>query len=380
MRSIDTDFCVIGGGIAGLTVARALARGGARVAIVDRAAIGRGAAYQAAGMLAPMVEARLQERGVMQFMLEALDYYTVFAREIEEETGVDIGLSTSGSLLVAVDRDEAEAWRHRYEEYQRMSLPVEWLSGYECREIEPYLAPGITGGMISRGDRQVDNRALLNALVHSCTAQPHVEVVEHLGDGELAVDRGHAREYRGGDCTVRAEHYVIATGARVGWLRAVLPELASAVRPVKGQIIRLDQQQMPLVAHLIRTHEMYLAPKSDGSLVLGASSEDRGFDSTITAGEIFELLRAARECVPATAELPIIEMGAEFRPASIDHAPLLGRTSLANVDVATGYFRHGILVSPYAASILAASLLQRMNNHWLDAFSPSRIINRPIVA
>jgi glycine oxidase len=138
MSRVESEYCVVGGGIAGLAIARELAHAGLTVTLVERDAIGRGAGYQAAGMLAPMVEARLQEKGVMAFMLEALEYYRAFALEIERETEIDISLSTDGSLLVAIDRDDAEQWRHRYEEYRQLELPVEWLSGFECREIEPY--------------------------------------------------------------------------------------------------------------------------------------------------------------------------------------------------------------------------------------------------
>jgi glycine oxidase len=373
MHSIESEYCVVGGGIAGLTVARAIARAGATVAIVERGAVGRGAAYQAAGMLAPMVEARLQEQGVIEFMLEALEFYRGFAAEIEAETGIDIALSVDGSLLVAVDRDDAEKWRHRFEEYRAMNLPVEWLSGYECRELEPFLAPGIPGGMISRADQQVDNRRLLEALVASCSASELVTIVDDAGEGELIVAGGHAVAFRTPVVEVRAARFVVATGARVAWMRETLPEIARAIRPVKGQIIRLDQRRMPLVTHLVRTPDMYLAPKADGTLVLGATSEEKGFDASITAGEIMELLRHAWETVPGIFELPITETGAEFRPATIDHAPLLGATSLDNVDVATGYFRHGILVAPYAAQILAARRIDGTDNRWLDQFSPSRL-------
>lgn len=373
MNRIESEFCVIGGGIAGLALARDLARSGVSVTLVEQGTIGRGAGYHAAGMLAPMVEARLQEQGVTGFMLEALEYYRGFADELEKETGIDVSLSTDGSLLVAVDRDDAEKWRHRYEEYRAMNLPVEWLSGYECREIEPYLAPGIPGGMISRADQQVDNRRLLEALVRSCRSDEHITIVENQGEGSLDVAAGRALAYRGSDVEVHAGRYVVATGARVAWLRSSLPEIARAIRPVKGQVIRLDQSRMPLVSHLVRTPKMYLAPKTDGTLVLGATSEEKGFDASVTAGEIMELLRAAWEALPGIFELPIIETGAEFRPASIDHAPLLGGTSLDNVDLATGYFRHGILVAPYAAALLTANWLESAPSKWLDQFSPSRV-------
>lgn len=375
MERIERDYCIIGGGIAGLCVARELARAGASVVVADRGAIGRGAGYQAAGMLAPMVEARLQERGLLAFMLESLEYYGPFSASLLNETGIDVSLNTSGSLLVGVDHDELEQWKHRYEEYVRLGLQGEWLTGYECRELEPYLSPAVQGGMLSRSDQQVDNRRLLEALVQIARSDARISVVENAADGGLVSDGNRAIAFATTEIEIVAERYVIATGARMGWLREVLPEIAMAIRPVKGQIMRLDQRRMPLVTHLVRTHKMYMAPKSDGTLVLGATLEEKGFDQTVTAGAVLDLLHAAWECLPAIHELPIMETGADFRPATVDHEPLLGATSLENVDIAAGFFRHGILVAPYAASILAASLVSGSPSRWLDAFSPERLHN-----
>jgi glycine oxidase len=165
---------------------------------------------------------------------------------------------------------------------------------------------------------------------------------------------------------------VIAAGANGALLRAIDPVLARSIRPVKGQIMRLDQSAMPLLGHVVRTPDMYLAPKSSGMMVLGASSEERGFDPHITAGEIFELLRAAWECVPGVYELPIAETRVGFRPATIDHMPLLGPSGADHLWLAMGYYRHGILFSPYAADLLARRVLGAGDSPWLATFSPER--------
>jgi glycine oxidase len=183
---------------------------------------------------------------------------------------------------------------------------------------------------------------------------------------------GGAWEYRAGEHTVIAEHLVVATGARTELLRELAPEVAKGIRPVKGQIMRLDQSALPLLDHVVRTPEVYMAPKSSGVRVVGATSEDRGFDATITAGAIFEILRSAWECLPGIYELPVIETRVGFRPATIDHAPMLGPSGVDRLSIATGYYRHGILFSPYAAELLAAWLLRGERSEWLDIFSPER--------
>jgi len=370
--TILPDFAIIGGGIAGLTLARRLARAGGSVTIVERGELGRGASYVAAGMLAPLVEARLEERDVVGFGYEALRFYPEFVAELEEETGRSVDYRNEGTLIVGIDRDDVELLRHQFEGQRRLGLPVEWLSGYECRRIEPCLAPGIPGGIFSPHDHQLDNRLLLEALIASLRALPNVTIVEGAGEGMLENAGSASPLYRWEGGSLQGGEMVIATGAHDHLLRAIDPSLAYSVRPVKGQILRLDQSAMPLLGHVVRTPEMYLAPKSSGWMVLGASSEDRGFDPSITAGEVLELLRAAWECVPGIYELPIVETRVGFRPATIDHAPMLGPSGAPHLWLAMGYYRHGLLFSPYAADILARRLLDGVRSPWLETFSPER--------
>ncbi len=369
-HELVTDFCIIGGGAAGLALARELGRAGASVVLVERGEIARGASFASAGMLAPLVEARLEERQLLRFGNECLRRYPAFVRQLEQETGQSVDLRTEGTLIVGVDRDDAELLRHSYEEQKALGLPVEWLSGHDCRQLEPCLAPSIPGGIFSEHDHQLDNRLLLEVLRSAISLLPNVTLLENAGEGSFQEGLGCYRLASGEE--IRAGHTVIATGAYGSVLSSIAPRLALAIRPVKGQIMRLDQSRMPLLGHVIRTPDMYLAPKSSGMVVLGASSEDRGFDPTVTAGEIFELLRAAWECVPGIYELPIIETRVGFRPATIDHMPMLGDSGVGRLSLAMGYYRHGILFSPYASELLATALLGGSRSEWLDIFAPER--------
>lgn len=365
------DICVIGGGVAGLAVARASARLGAKTTLVEKGEVGAGASRAAAGMLAPLVEARLEEKEVVGFGYEALAFYPGFVEGLEAETGIDVGYRREGTLVVGIDNDDVEQIRHLYSEQTTLGLPVEWLSGYECRQLEPSLAPSIPGGIFSRHDHQVDNRRLLEALRRSCVETYSVEIIEQAGEGAFGW-QGDRRSYEFAGRRILADHFVLATGARQDLLVSVDPALARTIRPVKGQIIRLDQSSFPLIDHVVRTPDVYLVPKADGRVVVGASAEDRGFDQSITAGEIMELLRSAWETVPGTYELPIVETMVGFRPATPDHAPLLGASADPTVSVASGYYRHGILFAPLAGELLAASILNGADSPWLRTFSPSR--------
>ncbi len=211
-------------------------------------------------------------------------------------------------------------------------------------------------------------RCLLSTeLVHNCYEQ-----ALSLGSAVPVVDARDSVRVVSEGGSLQGGEIVIATGAHDRLLRSIDPALAYSVRPVKGQILRLDQSAMPLLGHVVRTPEMYLAPKSSGWMVLGASSEDRGFDPSITAGEVLELLRAAWECVPGIYELPIVETRFGFGPTTIDHAPMLGPGGAPHLWLAMGYYRHGLLFSPYAADILARRLLDGARSQWLETFSPER--------
>lgn len=369
---INTDICIAGGGIAGLTCARVLARAGLDVVLMESGDSGRGAGWVAAGMLSPLVEARLEEREVVEFGRNSLRFWPQFVEQLEAEAGSSIGYRTEGTLFTGVERDHLVMIDHLFREQKELGLPAERLSGYECRKLEPYLAPVISEGVFFPDDHQVDNRLLLSALVDVCADHPAINLLEHEGD--IRLERGSAGEWvLSGDTTqVVARRLVVATGASLSILNDVAPELRRLVRPVKGQIARLDQTRMPVLDHVVRTPEVYFVPKQDGSLVIGASTEDMGFDSSVTLGPMFELFRAAWETIPAVYELPVMETRVGFRPASVDHAPLLGQTDYDGLYLAAGYYRHGILFAPLAAELLARIILEDTIDERIRSFAPGR--------
>ncbi|WP_062211614.1 glycine oxidase ThiO [Streptomyces sp. NBRC 109706] len=354
------DVVVVGGGVIGLTTAwRAAQRGLATVVVDPRP--GGGAAGVAAGMLAAVTELHHGEETLLALNLASADRYPAFAAELTEATGVDVGYRACGTLAVARDADDRARLRESHLLMRRCGLDVAWLTGRECRRLEPMLDPGVRGGLRVDGDHQVDPRPLVEALRTACRS---------VGVGwrreaatELLVSGGRAVgvALSGGD-RLTAAQTVLAAGAHSGTLAGLPPEVAVPVRPVQGEILRLRDLpgRPPLLGRTVRAvvrgTEVYLVPRVSGELVVGATSDERGWDTRVTAGGVYQLLRDAHELVPGIAELPLLETRAGLRPTTPDNAPLLGPTALPGLQLATGHHRNGVLLAPITGEVLADAL------------------------
>ncbi|AIJ16345.1 glycine oxidase ThiO [Streptomyces lividans] len=355
------DVLVVGGGIIGLVTAWRAARRGLVTALVDPEP-GGGAAQVAAGMLAAVTELHYGEETLLALNLASARRYPEFAAELTELTGHDLGYRRCGTLAVALDADDRAHLRELHALQQRSGLESEWLSGRECRRLEPMLAPGVRGGLRVDGDHQIDPRRLARALVAACE---HAGVVFHRVWAErLTVGRGdRATGVVGADGTaLEAGQVVLAGGSLSGRLGGVPEAVLPPVRPVKGQVLRLTMPRTPgpllnrTVRAVVRGNHVYLVPRESGELVVGATSEELGWDTTVTAGGVYELLRDAHELVPGITELPLTETRAGLRPGSPDNAPLLGPTALDGLLLATGHYRNGVLLTPVTGDVMAEAL------------------------
>jgi glycine oxidase len=356
------DVAIVGGGIAGLAVAWRAQQRGLRTVVLERDRLAHGATRVAAGMLAPISEARVGERGLLALSRASLDCYPAFVAELAQASGRDPGYRDAGTLLVARDRDEAEALERELAEREAMGLAVERLLPSEARRREPALAPTLRLALDVAGDHAIDPRALCAALAVAVERaggilreEAKVARIALSNDGERVVGVELADGER-----VHADQVVIAAGAWAGTLDGVPPHARVPVRPVKGQIMRLREVTgaggAPLLTRTIRMQTGYLVPRGDGRYVLGATMEEQGFDTAPTAGGIFELLRDAIELVPGVSELAIEEVAAGLRPGTPDNAPVLGAGAVEGLQWAAGCFRHGILLAPVVADALAAAL------------------------
>jgi glycine oxidase len=375
--SSETRVAVVGGGVIGLSIGWRLAQAGCPVDVFERGEAGRGASWAAAGMLAAGIEAEPGEEALTRLNRHSLALWPAFARELEAASGTEIGLRTEGTIWVALTRDDAAQLRFHYEYQRGLGIDLAWLSGGQARAREPHLHPGAPAAIFSPDDHQVDNRKVVAALR---TALARAGGRLHEGSGVTALDltAGRVTGVHVGERRVAAGTVVLAAGAWSSDLPG-LPEAARPpVRPVKGQMLALAMDPAaPLTRHVIWSQRSYLVPRRDGRLIVGATTEERGFDARLTAGGMLALLDGAWRALPGVEELEIVESWAGFRPGSRDDAPVLGPSGVEGLVLATGHHRNGILLTPVTADAVSRTILTGALDPAIAGFTGARFATRP---
>jgi glycine oxidase len=348
---------VIGGGVIGLATGWRLARRGLRAVVLERDMPGAGTTHVAAGMLAPIAEADAAEVPLLRLGIAAARMYPEFIGELREASGLDPAYLACGTLMVARDRDEAEALVRHHDLRRSLGLAVERVLPGVARRLEPALAPSLRLALEMPEDHAIDPRALVAALT---TALAHsgaeLRVATTVADVVVAGDGVEGVLLAGGEL-IAAEHVVVAAGPWSASIGGLSEHGRVPVRPVKGQILRLHDPAGPgLLSRVLRMPPAYVVPRGDGRYVLGATMEERGFDTTVTAGAVFELLRHATELLPGLSELVIDELSAGLRPGTPDNAPVIGPGAVHGLHWATGHYRNGVLLAPLTAEIVAAGI------------------------
>jgi glycine oxidase len=353
-----SDVAVIGAGVIGLSIAWRLAQRGLSVTVFDRGRAGEGASHAAAGMLAACAEIEPSEERLLTLNRASQALWPDFAAELEAASGETVDLRQEGTLNVALTADEAARLKQHLVLQEKLKLPVSWLSAAEVRRREPALAPGVVGAIASPEDHQVDNRKLARALTIAASAAG-VRLVEEMAVTALVVADGRVTGIETAAGLHPAGTVVLAAGAWSRALDGVPAEARPPVRPVKGQMLALGMDPAaPLISHVVWAPGVYLVPRRDGRLILGATVEEKGFDQAITAGGLLSLLHAAWRAVPAIEELPVIETWVGHRPGSRDDAPVLGPGPLAGLVYATGHHRNGILLTPITAKVISDFIIE----------------------
>jgi len=356
-RNRELDAVIVGAGAIGLACAWRAAQSGLRIRVLERDEPGSGASGVAAGMLAPVGEATWGEDRLLEAALASHSAWPAFAEELAAASGLETGFIPGGALHVALDRDEASELRRRYQLMDSLGLAAEWLGPRECRRLEPGLNPGVHGGVHAPHEAGVDPGALVAAIrVAAERAGAEVVTGAEVTGAILDADRIEGVETADG-ARHRAGVTVLAAGAWSG-TASWLPEGARPpVRPVKGQILtlRATDGRAP-AARIVVTERVYLVPRADGRLVAGATVEELGFDTRVTAGGVHEVLREAYRALPDVAELELERAVAGLRPGTPDNAPVVGPGGLEGLFLATGHFRNGILLAPLTATGVAAML------------------------
>ncbi len=369
---------IIGAGVMGLGIAWRLAAKGATVELFDRGAAGRGASHAAAGMLAACCEAEPGEDALVALGRESQARWPAFAAELLKASGIDVELRDEGTLVVALTADDQARIHHHLAHQKKLGLPLEWISAAETRRREPHLAGKLAGALWSPEDHQVDNRKLAAALRVAAEAAG-ATIHEHQPVKEISITDGRADGVVLADgVKVAADVVVLAAGAWSRGIAGVPPEQRPPVRPIKGQMLSLKMDPAaPLISHVIWAPGIYMVPRRDGRLILGATVEEKAFDASLTAGGMLTLLEAAWRTVPAIEELPIDEMWVGHRPGSRDDAPIVGPGPAQGLIYATGHHRNGILLTPVTVDAVARLVLEgtlepAIRPFGIERFAPPR--------
>ena len=347
------EIAIVGGGLIGLSIAWRLAQAGRSVVVVESETLGSGASLAATGMLAPAAEHEPGSDPLLPLALDSLRRWPGFRDELQAASGLDLDYREDGTLLLAIGRDEVERLRFRYDLQRRSGVAAEWIAGTEVRRREPALRPSVTAGVFCPLDHQVDPSRVMAALVQACRAAG-VVLVENCPVIALERMGGRVTGLRTAEDVLLADTVVLAAGAWSGG-GGLLPQgLGLPVRPLKGQSLALKTTpRTGTLSHMVWTEQVHMAPKSDGHIIVGATVEDCGFRTGVTAGGLYALLEGARRVLPGIEEMEVEAVWSGFRPTSDDDAPILGEIAPGLV-VATGHHRNGYLLAPVTADAIAA--------------------------
>lgn len=369
------DVVVIGGGVIGLTIARALALRRVRdVLLVERARLGAEASSAAAGMLAPQAEADHAD-DFFNLCCQSRDMYPTFAAALREETGLDSELDRTGTLYLAFTEHDQTEIEHRYDWQARAGLSVQKLEPNDARTLEPCISEGVRGALKFPNDIQVENRRLLSALIAS-NQKLGVRLMTGTTVESIRINRGRTEGAETSRGFVSTGKIVVSGGAWSSFIKvrdAAFPNIR--IEPVRGQMVCFDSTGSPPrnTRHVIYSPRGYLVPRRDGRVLSGSTTEHAGFDKVVTAAGVHSILSNALEISSRISDLPLVGVWAGLRPRAQDGLPVLGPCDeIRGLVFATGHYRNGILLAPMTGELIAGAIVDNVVSPDLNAFSPDR--------
>lgn len=365
------DVVVIGGGVIGLSVARALAlRHAGRVLLIERGSFGAEASSAAAGMLAPQAEADSADE-FFQLCCRSRDMYPAFAEALRAETGIDIELDTTGTLYLAFTDEDQKEIEHRYDWQTRAGLRVEQLQVDDARLREPCISNEIRAALRFPLDTQVENRRLVSALASS-NEKFGVHLIKGTTVESLRIERGRITGLETSRGFVSTPNVVVAAGAWTTFISLDKAAPGLRIEPVRGQMVCFESNPV-LTRHVIYSPRGYIVPRRDGRLLAGSTTEQVGFDSSVTAAGVHSILSHALEISPAVSKLPLIDYWAGLRPRAPDDLPVLGPAAeIEGLFYATGHYRNGILLAPLTGELIATLIMDNVVPPFSGVFAPDR--------
>lgn len=372
------EIAIVGGGIAGLSVAHRLVKNGHKITIFDPHA-GFGASHAAAGMLAPASEINFQEVELLKLMRHSNDLWPSFASDIESHSNTSVDLRKEGTIILGFEQNDAREMERIAEFQKELGITVERLTRSMLRGLEPDVVSPVAYAALIPSDHQVDNRLLMTALQISLRSQD-VLFIEKIATELIEKDpESYALVFDDGSI-IEPEVLILAPGAYLSMIKGVPEPYDQVIRPVKGQIIRVltDPNKFNL-RHVLRAKiankGIYMVPRVNGEIVIGATQEEVGFDETARVRPIADLLTQATIIAPAIGEADFKEQLVRFRPGTPDNGPIVGRHERSNLFFSVGHFRHGILLSAAISKYLAIAVETGFQPLEIAPFDPARFKN-----
>ncbi len=366
---------VIGSGVCGLGIGWRLSELGYKVDVFEAEEVGKGATWAAAGMLAAGVECEPGEEKLLELTTKSQKMWPSFLKDLAKSTDINPHYKDEGTLVIAFNNDELSKLKFNYKFQSGLGIDLEWLDKEEVRNMEPHLNTKTLDAVFSKNDHQVDNRLLLLALMDAFKNSGGKIHEKHRVES-IKIEKGRVNGIVIDSVFHEADIVLLAAGAHSSTIDGLPSNIIPPVRPVKGQMLALQMDiNRPLAKHVIWTPNSYLVPRDDGRLIIGATVEERGFNSEITAGALYSLLESAWRTLPTIEELPIVETWCGFRPTSRDDAPILGPTEIEGLVLATGHHRNGILLAPLTADTISEYILRGNIPSEIEDYGIDRFIN-----
>ena len=367
---------IIGGGIIGLSIAWRLIGIGKKVIIIDKKNLGKEASWAAAGMLSGRLDLKPCEKKLLPIFEKSHLAWPKFAEELENKSGKSIGYKKEGTLRVACDLDEEKKLKNNYDFLKNNKVNIYWLSGDKIRDKEPYVSNNVLSGFFSPDDHHVNNRYILDALItilkknkNNCIFKENTEVEKIITNKNQVIGVKTNNEI------IKTKEIIVCSGAWTSKIKNIeIKEVP--IRPVKGQMVCLKiPKNILLLKHILWRENVYLVPRNNSDLIIGATEEEMGYDKSLTVGGIYNLLKIAREVLPAIEDLSIVESWSGLRPTSRDDAPIIGPSKkLKGLIYATGHHKNGILLAPLTSSVIKNYYLNGNIGNDFNNFEPGRFV------
>ena len=367
---------IIGGGIIGLSIAWRLVDIGKKVIIIDKKNLGKEASWAAAGMLSGRLDLKPCEKKLLPIFEKSHLAWPKFAEELENKSGKSIGYKKEGTLRVACDLDEEKKLKNNYDFLKNNKVNITWLSGDKIRDKEPYVSNNVLSGFFSPDDHHVNNRYILDALItilkknkNNCIFKENTEVEKIITNKNQVIGVKTNNEI------IKTKEIIVCSGAWTSKIKNIeIKEVP--IRPVKGQMVCLKiPKNISLLKHILWRENVYLVPRNNSDLIIGATEEEMGYDKSLTVGGIYNLLKIAREVLPAIEDLSIVESWSGLRPTSRDDAPIIGPSKkLKGLIYATGHHKNGILLAPLTSSVIKNYYLNGNIGNDFNNFEPGRFV------